>query len=207
MGTEKFVSTLIKKHVAPEEISEKILRFRDKKVMLDSDLAVLYGVPTKRLNEAIRRNSDRFPADFMFQLSAAEAEFLRSQFATSKETEPLISQNAISKEAKSLTSQIVISKTESRGGRRTLPYVFTEQGVAMLSSVLNSKRAIHVNIEIMRAFAKLREMILSHKDLQVKINEMEQKYDKNFSVVFEALRGLLNPPEKPKKQIGFHAKD
>jgi hypothetical protein len=109
-------------------------------------------------------------------------------------------------EAESLILQIAISN-KGRGGRRTLPYVFTEQGVAMLSSVLNSKRAIQVNIEIMRAFAKIREMILSYRELQKKINEMEQKYDKNFAVVFEALRGLLNPPEKPKKQIGFHVKE
>lgn len=194
MGTTKVVKPDTRKPVYPAEISDKILLFRDKKVMLDSDLANLYGVPTYVLNQAIKRNADRFPSDFMFQLSAAEAEFLRSQIA-------------ISKEAESLTSQIVISKTDGRGGRRTLPYVFTEQGVAMLSSVLNSKRAILVNVEIMRTFAKLREMILSHKDLQAKINEMEQKYDKNFSVVFEALRELLTPPEKPKRQIGFHAKD
>lgn len=180
MGTTKLINIDVKKPVSPSEISEKILLFRDKKVMLDSDLAVLYGVPTHRLNEAVKRNKDRFPGDFMFQLSAAEMEFL--------------------------ISQIEISKKGS-GGRRTLPYVFTEQGVAMLSGVLNSKRAIHVNIEIMRAFAKIREMILSHKELQAKINEMEQKYDKNFSVVFEALRELLNPLVKPKRQIGFHSKD
>lgn len=180
MGKEKFVSAFVKKPIAPEEVSEKIIFFREKKVMMDSDLAKLYGVPTGLLNLAVKRNIDRFPLDFMFQLTKEEAD--------------------------SLILQIAISN-KGRGGRRKLPYVFTEQGVAMLSSVLNSKRAIHVNIEIMRAFAKIREMILSHKDLQVKINEMEQKYDKNFSVVFEALRGLLNPPEKPKKQIGFHAKD
>lgn len=178
MGTKKISSSLIEKPVSPEEITAKILFFRDKKVMLDSDLAKLYGVPTHVLNQAVKRNIDRFPLDFMFQLDEKQAEFL--------------------------ISQIVISKTESRGGRRTLPYVFTEQGVAMLSSVLNSKRAIHVNIEIMRAFAKIREMILSYKELQKKINEMEEKYDKNFSAVFEALRELINPPEKPRKQIGFH---
>ena len=181
MGTTKLININIKKPVSPSEISDKILLFRDKKVMLDSDLAELYGVPTHRLNEAVKRNKDRFPSDFMFQIGSAEMELL-------------ISQNAI-------------AKTAGRGGRRTFPYVFTEQGVAMLSSVLKSKRAIHIYIEIMRAFAKIREMILSHKDLQVKINEMEQKYDKNFAVVFEALRELLNPPIKPKKQIGFHVKE
>jgi len=181
MGTTKFSSSLVKKPVSPDEITAKILLFRDKKVMLDSDLAKLYGVPTKVLNQAVKRNIDRFPLDFMFRLDEKEAELLRSQFVT--------------------------SKTEGRGGRRMFPYVFTEQGVAMLSSVLNSKRAIHVNIEIMRAFAKIREMILSYRELQIKISEMEQKYDKNFAVVFEALRGLLSSPEKPKKQIGFHVKE
>ena len=187
MGATKSIS-LSKKPVSPDDVTDKILIYRDKKVMLDSDLAKLYGVPTHALNQAVKRNIDRFPLDFMFQLNKEEAELLRSQIATSK----------------SLISQFVISKTEGRGGRRKLPNVFTEQGVAMLSSVLNSKRAIHVNIEIMRAFAKIREMILSHKDLKRKIDEMEQKYDKNFSIVFEALRELLNPPAKPKKEIGFH---
>jgi len=149
--------------------------------MLDSDLAKLYGVPTFVLNQAVKRNMDRFPLDFMFRLDGKEAELL--------------------------ISQIVISKTDGRGGRRKLPYVFTEQGVAMLSSVLNSKRAIQVNIEIMRAFAKIREMILTYRELQKKISEIEQKYDKNFSVVFKALRELLSPPEKPKRQIGFHVNE
>jgi len=193
MAKEKLISVFIKRPVDPSEISEKIFLFRDKKVMLDSDLAALYCVSTKRLNESVRRNIDRFPADFMFQLSVSENEFLRSHFATSKETELLMSQTAILK--------------PGVGGRRYRPYVFTEQGVAMLSSVLKSKRAIHVNVEIMWAFAKIREMILSHKDLQEKINEMERKYDKNFVVVFEALRGLLNSSVKPKRQIGFHVKD
>ena len=175
MGTTKILS-LIRKPVSPEEITEKILLFRDKKVMVDTDLAKLYGVPTKSLNLAVKRNIDRFPLDFMFRLDENEAETLRLQIETSK---------------------------EGRGGRRYLPYVFTEQGVAMLSSVLNSKRAIQVNIEIMRAFAKIREMILSYRELQKKINEMEQKYDKNFSAVFEALRELINPPEKPRRRIGF----
>ena len=181
MGKEKTVSVLVRKPVSPDEIANKIFLFREKKVMLDSDLAKLYGVPTGLLNLAVKRNIDRFPSDFMSRLTKEEAESLILQFA--------------------------ISKKEGRGGRRKLPYVFTEQGVAMLSSVLNSKRAIHVNIEIMRAFAKIREMILSHRELQAKINEMEQKYDKNFAIVFEALRELLNPPVKPKKEIGFHVKE
>ena len=156
MKKEKSVSIFVKKPVSPDEISEKILFFRGKKVMLDSDLAKLYGVLTGLLNLAVKRNIDRFPSDFMFRLTKDEADSLILQFAISK---------------------------KGRGGRRKLPYVFTEQGVAMLSSVLNSNRAIHVNIEIMRAFAKIREMILSHKELQRRIDEMEQKYDKNFAVV------------------------
>ena len=179
MGKEKFVSVFVKRPISPDEITEKILTYRERKVMLDTDLAALYGVPTKRLNEAVKRNLARFPSDFMFQLNLQEAEILRSQFAT--------------------------LETGRGRHRKYLPYVFTEQGVAMLSSVLNSRRAVQVNIEIMRTFAKLREMILSHKDLQKKIDEMEQKYDKNFSVVFAALRELLHPPVKPKRQIGFHA--
>ena len=162
--------------VPVEMIEKKILLIRGHKVMLDSDLAVLYGVTTKRLNEQVRRNLRRFPSDFMFQLTSDEAESLRSQSATSK-----------------------------RGGRRYLPYVFTEQGVAMLSSVINSKRAIEVNILIMRAFVKLREMLATHKDLAKKLEEMEKKYDEQFKVVFEAIYELMKPPEPKKKQIGFKA--
>lgn len=170
----------MKRPVSPEEILARIFIVRERKVMLDSDLACLYGVPTHVLNQAVKRNLDRFPLDFMFQVSKKEAE--------------------------NLISQIVISRRDGWGGRRHLPYVFTEQGVAMLSSILNSPRAIHVNIEIMRTFSKIREMLLSHKDLSRKIDEMEKKYDKNFSVVFEALRKLLSPPPGPKREIGFHVK-
>ena len=180
MKKGKSVSIFVKKSVSPDEISKKIFFFRDKKIMLDSDLAKLYGVLTGLLNLAVKRNIDRFPSDFMFRLTKDEADSLILQFAISK---------------------------KGRGGRRKLPYVFTEQGVAMLSSVLNSKRAIHVNIEIMRAFARIRELILSHKELQNRIDEMEKKYDKNFAVVFEALRKLLDPPEKPRREIGFHVRD
>ncbi|MBF0594591.1 MAG: ORF6N domain-containing protein [Candidatus Omnitrophica bacterium] len=179
MSANKIISSgLVKQPISPDEVADKIFSLRNKKVMLDSDLARLYGVPTHVLNQAVKRNIDRFPLDFMFRLDEKEAEFL--------------------------ISQIVISKIDRRGGRRTLPYVFTEQGVAMLSSVLNSKRAILVNIEIMRAFAKIREMILSYRELQQKINEMEQKYDENFAEVFDVLRKLLTPPEKPKHPMGFH---
>jgi len=171
--------------IIPQEIiQQKIYFIRGEKVMLDRDLAELYGVETKALNLAVKRNRDRFPADFMFQLSKKEFEILRFQFETSK----------------NLKSQIVILK---RGGRRYEPYVFTEQGVAMLSSVLNSKRAIQVNIQIMRTFTQIRKMLISHKDLRKKLELMEKKYDKQFKVVFEALRLLLKEDEKPLKRIGF----
>jgi len=166
--------------VPVEVIERKILLIRSQKVMLDEHLAELYGVTTKRLNEQVKRNLKRFPPDFMFQLNEEEAKILRSQFATSK---------------------------AQRGGRRYLPYAFTEQGVAMLSSVLNSDRAIEVNVQIMRAFVKLREMIASHKDLARKLDTLEKKYDDNFKVVFEAIRALMTPAEKPKKKIGFDLKE
>jgi len=160
--------------IPAEVIERKIYLIRGHKVMLDGDLAELYGVATKRLNEQVRRNLRRFPSDFMFQLSSKEAESLRSQFATSK-----------------------------RGGRRYLPYAFTEQGVAMLSTVLNSDRAIEVNIQIMRAFVKLREMIASHKELAKRLDELESKYDEQFKVVFDAIRELMTPPEPKRRRIGF----
>jgi len=158
-----------------EVIEQKILLIKGQKVMLDSDLAALYGVTTKRLNEQVRRNVKRFPADFMYQLSREELESLKSHFATSS----------------------------SWGGRRTLPFVFTEQGIAMLSSVLNSDRAIEVNIQIMRTFVKLREMMSSHKDLARKLAELEKKYDGQFQIVFEAIRQLIAVEEKPKRKIGY----
>lgn len=166
-----------------EVIRNMIFLIRGRKVMLDADLASLYGVTTKRLNEQVKRNRSRFPEDFMFKLTENECASLRSQFATSN-----------------LKSQIV---TSSRGGRRYLPFAFTEQGVAMLSSVLNSKRAIQVNIEIMRAFTQLRRMLLTNVDLRRKIDEMEKKYDKQFLIVFNELRKLLYEPEKPKGKLGF----
>ncbi len=157
-------------------IEHKIYLIRNKKVMLSTHLAELYEVPPKVLIQAVKRNIVRFPDDFLFQLNAEEYENLKSQFVTS-----------------------------SWGGlRRALPYAFTEQGVAMLSSVLKSNRAILVNIEIMRTFARLREMIQNHQKLWDKILQIEKKYDGQFKIVFDALRALLEPPEKPKKKIGFH---
>jgi hypothetical protein len=172
-----------KQALIPKEMIERsILFLRDHKVMLDRDLSVLYGVTTKALNQAVKRNRERFPDDFMFQLTAAETENWRSQ--------------------------IVTSNREKMGIRRS-PYAFTENGVAMLSSALNSRRAILVNIEIMRAFTRLREMIQSHKKIWEKIEEMEKKYDSHFKVVFDTLRKMLTPPTppalppKPKGPIGF----
>lgn len=168
-----------------EVLEKKILLLRGHKVMLDADLAGLYGVETKTLNRAVKRNIKRFPIDFMFQLSSEENEALRCQIGTSNK----VSQNGTSKEA--------------RGGRRYLPYVFTEQGVAMLSTVLNSDRAIEVNIAIMRTFVKLREMLASNKELAKRLEAMESKYDNQFKVVFDAIRALMTVPDKPKGNIGF----
>ena len=161
--------------VPVEVIEKRILLIRGHKVMLDSDLAELYQVPTKSLNLAVKRNAARFPDDFMFRLTQAEAD-LRFQIETSKR----------------------------RGGRRYLPYAFTEQGVAMLSSVLNSTRAVQVNIAIMRTFVRLRQILATHKDIAEKLQAMERKYDKRFRVVFEILHRLMAaPPEGPKRPIGF----
>ena len=158
-----------------EHVERNILLIRGHRVMLDTDLAKLYGVPTKVLNQAVKRNATRFPADFMVQLTSEETAALRSQIVTSK----------------------------SRGGRQYRPYAFTEQGVAMLSSVLHSERAIQVNIAIMRAFVQLREMIGSNKGLARRLNELEKKYDSQFRVVFDAIRELMAEPEPKIKRIGF----
>ena len=160
--------------VPVETIEQKILLIRGQKVMLDRDLAKLYGVPTKSINLAVKRNLDRFPSDFMFQLTEEEIFNLRFQFETS-----------------------------SWGGQRYLPYAFTENGVAMLSSVLNSKRAVQVNIQIMRTFTKLREIISANKDLSRRLDELEKKYDARFRVVFDAIRELTTPPEPKHRRIGF----
>ena len=167
--------------VPSERIERSILLIRGHKVMLDADLADLYGVTTFNLNKAVKRNMDRFPADFMFQLTADEARALRFQ--------------------------IGMSKPKGRGGRRYLPYVFTEQGVAMLSSVLRSKRAVQVNVEIMRTFVRLRQMLSSHAALARKLETLEKKYDAQFKVVFEAIRQLMTPSEPKKRKIGFLVKE
>jgi hypothetical protein len=168
-----------KKSVVPvEAIESQILLIRGHKVMLDADLAVLYEVEVKVLNQAVKRNIDRFPADFMLQLTTEEAARLRSQRVTLK---------------------------SGRGEHRKYrPYAFTEQGVAMLSSVLRSDRAIHVNIEIVRAFVWLREILASHTELARKLAALENKYDAQFKVVFDAIRELMTPPApKKSRSIGF----
>jgi len=166
------------KAVLPLEVIEnKILIIRGHKVMMDRDLAELYMVETKTLNRAVKRNLDNFPDDFMFQLNLKEWENLKCQ----------------------------IGASSWGGDRRALPYAFTEQGVAMLSSVLKSKRARQVNIQIMRAFVKLRQLLNSHKELARKLEELERKYDSQFKSVFDAIRMLMEPPAdpSPKKTIGF----
>ena len=161
-----------------ERIEKSILLIRDHKVMLDADLAALYSVETKVLVRAVKRNMERFPAHFMFQLTNAEFENLRCQFGTSSQW----------------------------GGRRYPPYAFTEQGVAMLSGVLQSKRAIQVNIKIIDAFVRMRQLLASHKGLMQKILAMEKKYHKQFKIVFQAIYKLMDAEEKPKRQIGFRPK-
>ena len=159
-----------------QHIDQLIFLIRGEKVILDSDLARLYEVPTKVLNQALQRNIERFPEDFMFQLTREEFDLLRSQSVTSSEW----------------------------GGRRYPPYAFTEQGVAMLSSVLRSPKAIQVNIEIMRTFVKLRRLLSSHKALATKLQELERKYDERFKIIFDAIRRLMAPTKPPeRKQIGF----
>jgi len=153
------------------------------KPAMPSDLAELYGVATKILNKAVTRNAIRFPDDFMFQLTAEEAGALRFQSGTSNPEAAHVS--------------------TGRGGRRYLPYAFTEQGVAMLSGLLNSERAVHVNIEIMRAFVRLRQLLLANHELARKLEMLERKYDAQFKVVFDAIRELMTPPSKPKRSIGF----
>lgn len=160
-----------------ERIERSIFLLRGEKVILDSDIAVLYGVETKTLIQAMKRNLARFPPDFAFQLTPEEVEILRCQIGTS-----------------------------SWGGRRYLPYAFTEQGVAMLSSILRSEQAVRVNIEIMRVFVRLRQVMSSRADLIRRLDQLEQRYDAQFKVVFDALRQLMtrpDPPEAPPKRIGF----
>jgi phage regulator Rha-like protein len=166
--------------VIPDEIIiDKIYLIRGRKVMIDRDMANLYGIETKALKQAVKRNIERFPEDFMFEMSILEFENWRSQFVTSN-------------------SDIM--------GLRYKPYCFTEQGVTMLSCILNSKRAIEVNIKIIRVFTKMKEMLLTHKDVLLKLEQMEKQVvqnSKEIQAIFKALKQLLNPPQKPRQRIGF----
>ena len=163
--------------ISVDRIQQCILLIRNHKVILDRDLAALYGVETRDLNKAVARNIERFPEDFMFQLNTTEFANLKFHFGTS-----------------------------SWGGTRKLPRAFTEQGIAMLSSVLRSKRAVEVNIAIMRTFVKLREILASNELLRCKIESMEQKYDEQFSVIFDLVKKMLAESENPKESFGFHSK-
>ncbi len=193
-----------------DDLDYKIYFLRGRRCMLDRDLALLYGVETKGLNRAVKRNVSRFPEDFMFQLTKEEENYIssRSQSVTLNEESgldkaSLRSQTVISSDDMILRYQNGTSK-DSRGGRRYKTYAFTEQGVAMLSSVLKSERAIQVNIQIMRTFTKIREMLASNKDLRDKIEKLESKYDSQFVIVFRAIKQLLADPDNPnKKSIGF----
>ena len=158
-----------------ERVEKAILLIRSEKVILDSDLAELYGVTTSRLNEQVKRNQDRFPEDFAFQLTEQELARLRSQFAISK----------------------------GQGGRRYLPYAFTEHGAIMAATVLNSKIAVQASVQVVRAFIKLRQMLASNAELASRLSELENKYDAQFKVVFDAIRKLMTPPQTARKQIGF----
>ena len=168
------------KLILVDQIEPLIHEIRGQKVVFDSDLAALYGVPTKVLNQAIQRNLDRFPPDFRFQLTESEMDSLRSQFVTSN---------------------------VGRGGRRYLPYVFTEHGVVMAASVLNSPRAVEVSVFVVRAFVKLRQLVLAHKDLAGKLDQLERKvgsHDEAIKQLVAAIRQLMAPPDPPKKEMGFH---
>jgi len=171
-----------KEIVPARRIAQSIRWIRGQKVLLDYDLAALYGVQTKNLNKAVKRNADRFPGDFMFQLTREELRSLRFQIGTSND----------------------------RGGLRYRPHAFTEQGIAMLSSVLNSERAIKVNIAIVRAFVKLRHMLDKNRELAQRFSELEQrvgKHDEEIAAIIEAMRQLMAPPEKPRREIGFHVRE
>ncbi|MDY6839368.1 MAG: ORF6N domain-containing protein [Thermodesulfobacteriota bacterium] len=171
---------VIQKQIVPvEQVERMIFLLRGQKVMVDADLATLYGIPTKVLNQAVTRNKRRFPSDFMFRLTKEE----RHELVTN------------------------CDRLQRLKHSSAFPRAFTEQGVAMLSTVLNSDRAIQVNIEIMRGFVSLRQMLDAHKDLRRKLAELEKKYDDQFKIVFEAMAELMTPPEKPRRRIGFEAKE
>lgn len=180
--------------LAPTKLASLVHNLRNEKVLLDSDLAELYGVETRSLNQAVKRNPERFPEDFMFQLTDDELNSLMSQIVISKSSNPNL--------------KIRSERSRGRGGHRKLPYAFTEQGVAMLSSVLRSPRAVEVNIAIMRTFVQLRRLMDSNQLLAEKIENLERKYaehDQNFTLVFDAIKQLITADSIPNKEMGFHA--
>jgi ORF6N domain len=192
-----------KEIIPAEQIALRIRHFRGEKVLLDFDLATLYSVATKALNQAVRRNRERFPDDFMFRLTTEEVLSLRSQTVASSLQD--IEKQKIMKN----WSQIVTSSPKHRGTKYR-PYAFTEEGIAMLSSVLKSKRAVKVNIAIMRAFVKLRSVLETNRELASKFSELERrvgKHDEEIAGIFEAIRQLMTPPEKPRREIGFHVRE
>jgi hypothetical protein len=170
--------------ITDEQVIDKIYLIRGQKGMLDRDLAELYGVGTRNLNLAVKRNKKRFPADFMFHLTKAEFDFLMFQIET--------------------------SKNQGRGGTRKLPYVFNEQGMSMLSGVLNSETAIRVHIQIIRVFARMKQLLLTHNDILLQLEEIEKKlsgHDEEIVLIFQYLKQLLNPPQPPRRRIGFKTKN
>ena len=185
----------------PENLAQLVFLVRGEKVLLDADLAMLYGVETGALNRAVKRNIERFPADFMLQLTPEEWENLKCQIGISSSTAGA----AKGKKATLIQSHVVTAT--AHGGRRALPYAFTEQGVAMLSSVLRSERAVKVNIEIMRAFVRLRRILQANTVLARQLRDLEKKYDSQFKAVFDAIRQLMTPPAKKQIKIGFKAEE
>lgn len=194
----------MKKELIPApRIAQSIRFLRGQKIILDFDLAVLYGVSAKALNQAVKRNRERFPDDFMFQLNQKETRVLKSQSVISS------GQTAETKRIATNRSQFVTGSFKHRE-TKSRPYAFTEQGVAMLSSVLNSQRAVKVNIAIMRAFVKLRETLETNRELARKFSELEQrvgKHDDEIAAIIDAIRQLMIPPEKPHREIGFHVRE
>ena len=192
------------KEIIPvSRVAQTIRLLRGKKVLLDFDLAFLYGVPVKVLNQAVKRNRERFPADFMFRLTDDEARFLRSN-------SPALGVEAIGYEASTANWSRFVTSSPKHRGAKYRPYAFTEEGVAMLSSVLKSKRAVKVNIAIMRAFVKLRQMLETNRELAQKFSELEKrigKHDEEIVAIIEASRQLMTPSEKPRREIGFHVRE
>jgi hypothetical protein len=180
-----------------EGIATLIRPVRGQRVILDTDLASLYGVPTFRFNEAVKRNLDRFPEDFMFRLTQSEWKYLTSQFA-------ILNSPKTPAPNPSLTSQIAILKPGRGQHRKYPPYAFTEHGALMAANILSSPRAVAMGIYVIRAFVQFRQVLASHADLARKLATLEKKYDTQFKVVFDAIRELMTPPRKPKREIGFH---